>query len=72
MPDPQKKPSTTQQAAQGFASLQALTKKAAAENKKKSEKPDGPPAIDTGSVSGFLSSAGKRLKYAVYGPDKKD
>lgn len=73
MPDPQKS-SKAEDVAKGFASVAALSRKAAEANKKTADKanetPEAPP-IDTGSVGGFISSAAKRLKYAVYGPDEK-
>jgi hypothetical protein len=67
MPDPQKK-STAEQVGEGFKAFQGVVKKSKETNPtpKKAE----PPAIDTDSVSGFLSSAKNRLKYAVFGPDE--
>lgn len=71
MPDPAKKPSKAEEVAKGFASVSALARKAAEQNKKKDDEKPEPPQVDTGSVGGFISSAAKRLKYAVYGPENK-
>ena len=63
----QKKTTPADQIKAGYEQFKSLADKA----KKDAPKKDGPPEIDTTSVGGFLSSAGKRIKYAVYGPDEK-
>lgn len=72
MPDPQKKTTPADQIKAGYEQFKSVADKAAEENAKKAKKPQGPPEIDTSSVGGFLSSAAKRVKYAVYGPEKDE
>ena len=69
--DPQKDPKKTPNPASPLTDGYAKFKQVADDAAKKNPKKDGPPEIDTSSVGGFLTSAGKRLKYAVYGPDEQ-